>query len=190
MLYFPAIGLTKGTFRIMNPDSQQPNNNDSLPQETSFNPVPDTQPVAQNVVTAPEQPATVEAETPANVNAPASPNATPGTAAATESNQQKRLAIISLVLGIVGFLTGFLGIGILLGIAAIITGIIALVKKHGGKVMAIIGIVLGSVAFILGPIAFLIFITYASVSMHGNDMEQQYHQRLNEQQVQSDFNIE
>jgi predicted lipid-binding transport protein (Tim44 family) len=175
----------------MNPNSQQPTNNDTPPQETSFNPVPDTQPVAQNVVTTPEQPATVEAGTPASVSTPSSPNVAPSTAAAPENNQQKRLAIISLVLGIVGFLTGFLGIGILLGIAAIIVGIIALVKKHDDKTKAIIGIVLGSITVILGPIAFTIFaINIFISSWPTSGTEQQYQQRLDDQQIQSDFKIE
>lgn len=55
------------------------------------------------------------------------------------------LAITSLVLGILSF-TGF---GLLTGVPAIITGIIALKKGQHERAMSIAGIILGSVATLL-----------------------------------------
>lgn len=68
------------------------------------------------------------------------------------------LAIASLVLGIIGLVTGFLGIGILLGIIAAIFGIVSLVTHRGGKGMAIAGISTGSVAAVFGVFFFMITI--------------------------------
>jgi Tfp pilus assembly protein PilE len=68
----------------------------------------------------------------------------------------KGLAITALVLGIIGFLTGGIGIGIVLGFIAIILGIISLVKHQPGKGLAITAIVLGALAVVIGGILFLI----------------------------------
>ncbi len=61
------------------------------------------------------------------------------------------LAITALVLGIVGFLLGWTGpIGLIIGIAALVFGILAVIK-HQSKGMGVTGIVLGglTVAFAL-----------------------------------------
>lgn len=57
------------------------------------------------------------------------------------------LASTALVLGIIGFLTGLLYIGGVIGAGAIVTGSMSL-KKHGSKGQAITGIVLGSFALL------------------------------------------
>lgn len=68
-------------------------------------------------------------------------------------NQKKGLAITALVLGILGLLGSIFVVGGLLSIAAIVVGIIALVKAkkptHGGKGMAITGIVLGVIGVVV-----------------------------------------
>lgn len=76
--------------------------------------------------------------------------------AAAQPNQSKGLAITSLVFGILGFLTGFLGIGILLGLVAVILGVIALAKHSAGKGMAIAGLITGGLALLFGGIIFAI----------------------------------
>ncbi len=63
-------------------------------------------------------------------------------------------ATTSLVLGIIGVVTGLVLIGSILGIIAIIFGIIALVRANktpeiGGQEKAIAGIILGAIAIIL-----------------------------------------
>lgn len=55
------------------------------------------------------------------------------------------LPIISMVLGIIGFLTGIFIIGGPIGVAAVTTGILGLKKSHN-KGMSIAGIVLGGLA--------------------------------------------
>jgi len=71
------------------------------------------------------------------------------------------LAVTSMVLGIVGLCTiGLFGLGTLLGIGALITGVIgqqqAAQRNEQGRGMAIAGIVLGAVAIAFG-IMFLVF---------------------------------
>lgn len=72
------------------------------------------------------------------------------------------LAIVSLVLGILGFLC----FGFLLGPAAIVCGILALREVHAsnglktGKGMAISGIVLGALAFLVSLAFLAFFITH------------------------------
>ena len=58
------------------------------------------------------------------------------------------LAVTSLVLSIIGFLTGFIFIGIVLDIIAIILGIIGM-RKSTGKGMAIAGVVIGAIGLLL-----------------------------------------
>ena len=66
------------------------------------------------------------------------------------------LALLSLIFGGVALLSiGFFGLGVLLGIAALIMGIIALKRNSPQKVLAIIGVSLGSIAIFIGLIFFL-----------------------------------
>lgn len=67
-----------------------------------------------------------------------------------ESYEKKNgLGIISLILGIVGFLTGFIGIGILLDIIAIILGFIAIVSKKHKSGLGIAGLIISSIGLLL-----------------------------------------
>ncbi|WP_138416284.1 MmpS family transport accessory protein [Sinomonas gamaensis] len=66
------------------------------------------------------------------------------------------LAIVALVLGAIAFLFSFIPvvnfIAFVLGLAAFICALIALIRKLGGKVMAIIGLVLAVIAFVIAVI--------------------------------------
>ncbi|MBR6791849.1 MAG: DUF4190 domain-containing protein [Ruminococcus sp.] len=66
-------------------------------------------------------------------------------------------AVASLVLGILSVLCCCCGMTVILAPLSIIFGIIALVKRHGGKPMAIVGVVLSTLA-IIATIALSIFI--------------------------------
>ncbi len=75
--------------------------------------------------------------------------------------KNKTLSIIALVLGILSLPSCVCcGGGAILGVLAIISGIIALAKKKDGKVMSIISIVLGSLGTIFGVsfLAYMIFL--------------------------------
>src|SRR5437667_10047092 len=67
--------------------------------------------------------------------------------------QSKGLAVAALVLGIVGVLTFFLFVGGLLGIVALVLGIVAIRQTRkgqaGGQSMAIAGTVLGGAAIVI-----------------------------------------
>ncbi|WP_111719817.1 DUF4190 domain-containing protein [Homoserinimonas sp. OAct 916] len=68
------------------------------------------------------------------------------------------LAVISLVLGIIAFLTGWVPcLGLILGIGAVVLGAISLVRRQG-KGFSITGIILGSIAALvsIGATIFLI----------------------------------
>jgi hypothetical protein len=133
------------------PQSEQPNVNPAPaePNEPASTPAP----TADNFQS---EPAPMEAPTqqPAPAFAPQQP-----VAPQPQAHASNGLAIASLVLGIIGFLTGFFGIGILLGLVAVVLGIISLVKHHGGKGMAIAGLILGAIAFVFGGFFFLIALT-------------------------------
>ena len=71
------------------------------------------------------------------------------------------MATASLVLGIIGVITGIIAIGSLLGILAVIFGIIAIVRASknpeiGGKTKAIVGIVLGAIAILMIFVSFML----------------------------------
>lgn len=74
----------------------------------------------------------------------------PGTIPAGNTNQKKVLSILAIVLAILSIVTICLpGLSVFCSIAAIVLGIIALVKKQI-KVPAILGIVFGSIFFLIG----------------------------------------
>ncbi|MCU1476859.1 MAG: hypothetical protein JWQ64_1552 [Subtercola sp.] len=80
------------------------------------------------------------------------------------------LAIVSLILGIVSYFTGFV-----LAIGAVITGHIALsqIKKTGvkGRGMAIAGLILGYVGILFGIIAVVVFIIlFAVIGVASNNI--------------------
>lgn len=86
------------------------------------------------------------APAPAPTPAPASPGAT---------KVPQGLAIAALVVGIVAFLSGWAPVfGMIVGIAAVVLGVVATVKKQN-KVMSIFGIVLGGLAIIASLLATL-----------------------------------
>ena len=78
------------------------------------------------------------------------------------------MAITSMILGIVGIVTGCFGVGLILGIVGLILGIVALgninrqPQVYAGKGFAITGIVTGILALIL-PIPLLIAILLPSL---------------------------
>ena len=68
--------------------------------------------------------------------------------------EQKRelkngLGIASFVIGIIGFLTGFIAIGMYFDIIAVILGVIALVSKKNKKGFAIAGLLIAALGFII-----------------------------------------
>jgi len=70
------------------------------------------------------------------------------------------LAIASLILGVIGLLSGWLIFGGALGLVGVILGIVALVKvKNGtasGKGMAIVGIVTGALGMIVAVVVLIL----------------------------------
>jgi hypothetical protein len=83
----------------------------------------------------------------------------------------KGLAITALVLGVVGFLGalipfGILGAGLLL-LAAIVIGIIVLVRKNPGKGMAIAGVVLGGLGLIVGIVSTIAALSLVTTQFPG-----------------------
>ena len=80
------------------------------------------------------------------------------------------LSITALVLAILGFVTGFIGIGLVLALISIIIATVALVKRSGGKVMSIISISLSAVTLIFGGIFFLIsIVAYGNIQDRAKD---------------------
>ena len=80
-------------------------------------------------------------------------SATSSGSANPKSNADDTLAIVSLVLGLVGIVALLVGgwVGIVLGLAAMITGIISL-RSTSKRILAVIGIVLGAALLLLGII--------------------------------------
>jgi hypothetical protein len=118
------------------------------------------------------QPATVKP-----VIAPVSPS---------QPTSPQGLAIATLIIGVIAFLTGFLGIGVLLGVVAIILGAISLGRHHNGKAMAIIGIVLGVIAIVVGGFIFLLLLGASSLRQHSLETDLQ-NQQLQDSQSQSEI---
>lgn len=67
------------------------------------------------------------------------------------------MAIVSLVLGIISFISGLFFAGLLFGIPAIILGIIGM-KKPGGKGMGIAGIVLGAIGSLVSILVIIFWV--------------------------------
>jgi len=76
---------------------------------------------------------------------------------------KKGLAVASLILSIVSVVCCCFGLGIIAGPLAIIFGIIALVKKQGGKAMSVVGIVISSIS---------VFFTSIILILYGSTMKQ------------------
>lgn len=84
------------------------------------------------------------------------------------------LALVSMILGIISML----GLGLVTGIPAIITGIVALKQKAGERSMGIAGIVMGSIATALS-LLFILLITLVVILLisegeYHTPPEQQY----------------
>jgi len=86
-------------------------------------------------------------------------------------SSSKGLAITSLILSIAALLLGVLWpIAILLAIASLVTGIIALVKKTPGKGLGLAGVIIGGVALLLSPLWIAVSIeTYKAISSLANE---------------------
>lgn len=80
-----------------------------------------------------------------------------------KSNSDDTLAIVSLILGLVGIVALLFGgwIGIVIGLAAMITGIISL-RSTSKRILAVIGIVLGAALLLLGIIVVVFLATLLS----------------------------
>lgn len=86
------------------------------------------------------------------------PSAGPTSPAAPPVKTTSGMALASMILGIIGFITGCLGIGVLLGVTALVLGIVALTQigkpgnPPGGKSLAITGTVLGGLTVVLSVV--------------------------------------
>ena len=85
--------------------------------------------------------------------------------AVAQKQEDNSLAIISMVLGIVSLT----GPGLLLGIPAIVTSIIALKKKLAGRGLAITGLITGIVSTVLSLLfcLFMVFLIAWSIAHPG-----------------------
>lgn len=112
-----------------------------------------------------------------------SPTPTPTPTAAPTGHTTNGMAIASLIVGIVGFLTSAFIVGTLFGIIAIILGIIGL-KKPGGKGLSIAGIITGTIGFLSG-LAFTIIWVLALIGGGGalSELSDQIKQYDAEQQA-------
>lgn len=85
-----------------------------------------------------------------NPNQPVQPTpaAAPAPVQPTQPTEAKGLAVAALVVGIVAFLSGWAPIwGMIVGIAAVVLGILAL-KKRQNKAMSVVGLVLGAIGLV------------------------------------------
>ncbi len=91
----------------------------------------------------------------------------------TQNQGSSTLAIVSLVCGLVGLIVSCCCcLGLVSGIAAIITGALSIKKQNPGKGMAIAGIITGAVAVVLYLILWIIgMVTGASESFMEGFME-------------------
>jgi Na+/proline symporter len=89
-------------------------------------------------------------------------------AVTAQKQEDSSLAIVSMVLGIISLT----GPGLLLGIPAIVTGIVALKKKLAGRGLAIAGLVTGIVSTVLSLLFCLLMIFLISWSIaHPEEFE-------------------
>ncbi len=85
-----------------------------------------------------------------------SPNPTPAYSAGPPAEAKKTKSVVSLVLGLVSLLGGFLPLLGAAGIAAVIVGVLARRSEPMGQKLALGGIITGVIGFILGVIAFVL----------------------------------
>ena len=90
-----------------------------------------------------------------------------------QQNTKKTLGIISLVTGILSVTCCCMSeMGIVFGIAALITGIISNKKKENAKGLAIAGIIMGSIAIFLGIIGVIIGAYLVSTGVYDNLLDE------------------
>ena len=95
---------------------------------------------------------------------------------APEPNGSKVFAIISLVCGILAVLCMCCGwFGIILGVAAVVLGILSIKKEEDAKGMAIAGIVCGGIGLL---VAVIVLITAGAVSSMDPDAITDYVEQL------------
>ena len=83
-----------------------------------------------------------------------------------QPQMESSLAIVSLIIGVFAFCTGwFPFVGLIMGIAAVVFGIMAIRKKQGGNGMSIAGIITGGLAIMTGLLIAVILI----ISMFAGD---------------------
>ncbi len=76
----------------------------------------------------------------------------------TSLDKTSGLAVASLILGLLGFFTGCIGVGIILGLIGLVLGIVAVTqigkpgKPARGTGMAVTGIVLGGLSLLVAPL--------------------------------------
>lgn len=100
----------------------------------------------------------------------------------TPRDNRSGLAITAFILSILGFLTGFLIIGIFLGLIGLILGIVSLAKKRGGKGFAIASIVMGGITLLFTPIILaIIFTSYQGVQQRAKDAQTHAESKYNSQ---------
>ncbi len=123
-------------------------------------PVPEPQPQYQSYTDPGQQSYQQSYQQPYQNNVYSSPASDNG------AEPSKALAIVSMILGIVSLVCccwAFGIMGVLFSGAAVVCGIIALVKKMGGKGMAIAGLICGGISLLLA-----IIMTIMSLTMNGN----------------------
>lgn len=128
-----------------------------------------------------EQPQTPPADMPAQSAAPvATENLDSPIAASTPVTQgSKAMAVWSLVLAIIGFLTGLLFfISAPLAIIALILGIIVLAKKRSGKGLAIASVIVAGITLLMLPFTMaIVFTAYNGVQEKAQQNVQEAQQR-------------
>lgn len=77
-------------------------------------------------------------------------------AADEDSKKLGTLAVVGLIIAILAFLTGCVGIGLIFGIAGVIISIIGLTKGTPKKVLAIVSLIMSGLAVLLGIIAIIV----------------------------------
>ncbi|KPG80199.1 DUF4190 domain-containing protein [Frigoribacterium sp. RIT-PI-h] len=81
----------------------------------------------------------------------AAPTGAPAYGQAPQSPQGGNgLGIASIVVGGVGLLLSFIGFGVILAIVGLVLGIIALVKKKGARMLALIGTIVSGLGVLIG----------------------------------------
>lgn len=117
----------------------------------------------------PNQPAQPATPTPPAASAPVQP---------AQPSEAKGLAIAALVVGIVAFLSGWAPIwGMIVGIVAVVLGIVALKKKQN-KAMSIVGLVLGA----LGLISSLMFTLFLGALFSNPNVQNAANESANQSQ--------